>query len=194
MLMFDVQHVVLVEHCIHWFTVYLAVVVYTHVYTAPRWGNNTSWRGLHFWISWLIVVVKPVHCAKNIVNFKTVDLTCSLVPTKSIHFYRMSCFVCDDELMCLIWKWHLGWEGIVERGKEAVARVPTAPAVQPMTRWESRTMHMWCMSHLWFNSVLFSVVVVVVFFLRIWYYLHFFLFCIFFCSKCLNLFILYLWY
>jgi len=186
MLMFDMQHVVLVEHCIHWLAVYLVVVVYTHVLTAPRWDNNTSWRGLHVWISWLIAVVKHVHCAKNIVNFKTVDLTCSLVPTKSIHFYRMSCFVCDDELMCLIWKWHLGWEGNVERGKEGVAMVPTAPALQPMTRWESRTMHIWCMHVLVMIQQCIIFWSCCCFFLWIWYYLQFF------CSKCLNLFILYL--
>jgi len=35
-LIYDMQHVVLVGHCMHWFLVYLVVVAYTHASTAAR--------------------------------------------------------------------------------------------------------------------------------------------------------------
>lgn len=49
----------------------------------------------------------------------------------------------DDELIYFVWKWRSGWEGNVERGNLGVGKVPTAPAVQPMSRWKITitTMH-----------------------------------------------------
>lgn len=75
----DLQHVGRVGLCTRWCVAWLGVVAYTRASTAPRWDDSTRWRRALVGIAWFIAVASNAPCAKNIVNFTTVDLTWSLV-------------------------------------------------------------------------------------------------------------------
>ena len=86
----ELQHVELVGLYIRWLPVWVAVVACTLASTAPRWDGSTCWRRVLAGIAWFIAAASPAPCAKNIVSFKTVDLTWILVWASNFFFFSIN--------------------------------------------------------------------------------------------------------